>query len=191
VNRSEAVESHNRQRDPEHARIVVGWFVRMMRELGYTVTRMTEVYNETTGERSVRSQGGHVKLFVDECDVDVVTAIRILEAFTFDAEESEDGITFVSSDVDKIVRAHLRRGHVTVEGRAMLACVDMLGPGWDEESLTYRPGVITGEQRNALVAFMQACGHGHVAAQLWKLDKSTCLDAMISACSALVKGDRK
>lgn len=156
MNRTEAVEGHSRQRDSKHARVITGgWFIRLLRELGYSVTREDD-----------RGAGG--KLVVDERDIDVVTAIRILEAFTFDSSESLDGVMFEANDVNQIALTHFKRGEVTAQGRAMLACVGMLGPGWDEESLTYRPGDIVGEERNALVAFMQACGRGDVVAQLWK-----------------------
>ena len=145
-------ENYNRKRDPEHVRVVTGWLARMVRELGYNVSL----------------QGNAARLVVDLRDIDVVTALRILEAFTFDPEEALDGVLFEATHVDAIARAHLRRKEVTPEGRAMLACVDILGAGWDEESLTYRPGEVVGEERNALVAFMQACGRGDVVAQLWK-----------------------
>lgn len=144
-------------RDPKHARVVTGgWLVRLLRELDYSVTRQDDA-----GEK-------RVKLVVDERHVDVVTAIRILEAFTFDIEEAEDGIEFTAVHVDQIVRQHLHRGKLTPEGRAMLACVGILGEGWDEEALTYRPAAIVGGERLALVAFMQAAGRGDVVAQLWK-----------------------
>jgi hypothetical protein len=172
---------HSRIRRNTHGGISVrnlvpnGWMLRLVTELGYTTTRVEE-----EGYSSYSILGEHEHL-------DVLALIRILEAFTFDLEEALDGIEFTADHVDDILRTHVVRNAVTDAGHAMLACVAILGLDWDESVLTYNPAEIDGEERNALVAIMQAAGRGDVPMQLWQLDKSQRMDAMISTCNAMLE----
>lgn len=176
-----ATDTHGMEQRPRN--VVQGWIVRMLRELGYSVVRVNVPAVPST------------RMVVEPEHQDVLVLIRILEAFTFDSSEvtANGAAPFEKGDVDAILRKHVKRGAVTEQGLAMLACVELLGLSFDEEVLAYQPGEIVGEQRNALVSIMQAAGRADVPTELWGLDRDARLDALIGTCNNLLtaKGGRK
>lgn len=182
-----ATDTHGTEQRPRN--VVQGWIVRMLRELGYNVIRVNAP--------SVPGRGvdASTRMVVEPEHQDVLVLIRVLEAFTFDSSEvtANGAAPFEKGDVDAILRKHVKRGAVTEQGLAMLACVELLGLSFDEEVLAYQPGEIVGEQRNALVSIMQAAGRADVPTELWGLDRDARLDALIGTCNNLLiaKGGRK